>query len=233
VPVLRLLSYNIRSLRDDAAAVVGMIRSVKPHIVCVQEAPRLLRWRSKCAALARRSGLVVVTGGRPAGANLILSTLDVDVLATRDVLFTKDRCLHQRGAALAVLRFSGAPFALAGTHLDLVAEARLRHVGELGRALSAIAPAGVPTVVAGDVNDLPGSATWTQLTADRLDAWAAVGDGDGFTYSARNPRRRIDGIFTSPGARPISAQVIESPDGRRASDHRPLFVEIELPVVRD
>ena len=144
MPIVRILSYNVRSLRDDAAAVVRVIRSVQPHVVCIQEAPRLLRWRSKCAALARRSGLVVVTGGRTAAANLILSSLDVDVVTTRDVLFTKDRRLHQRGAALAVLRYGGESFAVAGTHLDLVAEPRIRHVGELDRALSGMVPAGTP-----------------------------------------------------------------------------------------
>jgi len=173
--------------------------------------------------------LVVVTGGRTAAANLILSSLDVDVTATRDVLFTKDRRLHQRGAALAVLRCDGGSFAVAGIHLDLVAEPRVRHVGELGRALTGVVAAGTPTVVAGDVNDVPGSAAWAQLTEDRLDVWAAIGEGDGFTYSAQSPRRRIDGIFTGPGVVPISAQVIDSTDVRRGSDHRPVFVELELP----
>lgn len=229
MPIVRILSYNVRSLRDDAGAVARVIRSVQPHVVCIQEAPRLLRWRSKCAALARRSGLVVVTGGRTAAANLILSSLDVDVTATRDVLFTKDRRLHQRGAALAVLRCDGGSFAVAGMHFDLVAEPRVRHVGELGRALTGMVPAGTPTVVAGDMNDVPGSAAWAQLTEDRLDVWAAIGEGDGFTYSAQNPRRRIDGIFTGPGVVPISARVIDSTDVRRGSDHRPVFVELELP----
>jgi endonuclease/exonuclease/phosphatase family metal-dependent hydrolase len=173
--------------------------------------------------------LVVVTGGRTAAANLILSSLDVDVTATQDVLFTKDRRLHQRGAALAVLRCDGGSFAVAGIHLDLVAEPRVRHVGELGRALTGMVAAGTPTVVAGDVNDVPGSAAWAQLTEDRLDVWAAIGEGDGFTYSAQSPRRRIDGIFTGPGVVPISARVIDSTDVRRGSDHRPVFVELELP----
>ena len=230
MPVVRMLSYNVRSLRDDAASVVRVIRSVEPHVVCIQEAPRLLRWRSKCAALARRSGLVVVTGGRTAAANLILSSLDVDVVATRDVLFTRDRRLHQRGAALAVLRCDGGSFAVAGIHLDLVAEPRIRHVGELGRALTGMVPAGTPTVVAGDINDLPGSPAWTQLTEDRLDVWATVGDGEGFTYSARSPRLRIDGIFTGPDVVPVSTRVIDSTDVRQGSDHRPIFAELELPA---
>jgi endonuclease/exonuclease/phosphatase family metal-dependent hydrolase len=114
-------------------------------------------------------------------------------------------------------------------HLDLVAEPRVRHVGELGRALTGMVTPGTPTVVAGDINDVPGSAAWAQLTEDRLDVWAAIGEGDGFTYSAQNPRRRIDGIFTDPGVVPISARVIDSTDVRRGSDHRPVFVELELP----
>src|SRR4051812_20005174 len=59
---LRLLSYNVRSLRDDAVAVGAVIRACEPDVVAVQEAPRFLRWRSKRAAMARRCGMVVATG---------------------------------------------------------------------------------------------------------------------------------------------------------------------------
>ena len=48
---VRIMSYNIRSLRDDRAAVVRVIRDVDPDVVCIQEAPRFFRWRAKCARL--------------------------------------------------------------------------------------------------------------------------------------------------------------------------------------
>ena len=64
MPELRLLSYNVRSLRDDRASVAAVIRACRPDVVAVQEAPRSLRWRSKRAALARTSGLVVATADR-------------------------------------------------------------------------------------------------------------------------------------------------------------------------
>ena len=79
MPTLRLLSYNIRSLRDDKAAVARIIREANPHVVCIQEAPRFFRWRASAAALARATNLVVVGGGRPAGATVLLFVLAVDV----------------------------------------------------------------------------------------------------------------------------------------------------------
>jgi endonuclease/exonuclease/phosphatase family metal-dependent hydrolase len=230
VPSLRVLSYNVRSMRDDQAALARVIRSAEPDVVCVQEAPRFLRWRSKCARLARTSGLVVVGGGRPAAANLILSTLAVDVVRTADVLFSQDRGLHQRGTAIAVLRIAGAPFAVAGTHLDLVAEPRLRHVGELRAALAAHVPHDVPEIICGDVNCRPGSAPWTALTERLQDAFAVAGVGSAFTSTARNPHQTIDGIFVDPRITVQSARVLDHPDVERASDHRPLLAELELPA---
>src|SRR3978361_1259259 len=90
VPNLRVLSYNVRSMRDDRDALGQVIRAAEPDVVLVQESPRFARWRSLCAQLARRSNLVVVSGGRYAGSNLILSSLGVDVVSTADVLFTRD-----------------------------------------------------------------------------------------------------------------------------------------------
>jgi endonuclease/exonuclease/phosphatase family metal-dependent hydrolase len=222
---MRLLSYNVRSLRDDGAAVARVIRDARPDVVCIQEAPRFLRWRSRCAGLARRSGLVTVGGGRSAAANLLLSTLAVEVESSRDVLFSKDARLHQRGAAIAVLRLGDARVAVAGTHLDLVEAPRLRHIAELEQALDEHVPDGVPTVVAGDINDRPGSPVWQRLTERRVDAVPA---GDGFTYSAAQPRRRIDGVFADAALRIVSAEVLDSPDVRVASDHRPVLVELDF-----
>ncbi len=232
MPTLRLLSYNVRSMRDDRAALARVIKSAEPDVVCVQEAPRFLRWRSTCAALARTSGLVVVGGGRPAGANLILSSLRVDVLATRSVRFTKDRRLHQRGTALALLSLLGSRFVVAGTHLDVVEAPRRRHVAELHAAIEDFAPRGVPAIVAGDVNDKPGSAVWSALTALRADAFATAGVGSGFTSTAQDPRQTIDGIFADPLVRVISARVLDTPDVPLASDHRPLLAELELPAAQ-
>ncbi|HJQ44484.1 MAG TPA: endonuclease/exonuclease/phosphatase family protein [Jatrophihabitantaceae bacterium] len=227
MPTLRLLSYNVRSLRDDKAGVARVVSSAEPDVVCIQEAPRFLRWRSKCAALARTSGLVVVGGGRRAGANLIMSSLRVDVESVQSVPFSTDPGLHHRGTAIAVLRLGSSRFAVAGTHLDVKPEPRLRHVGELHAALERLVPAGVPAIVAGDINDKPGSPPWSALSAARADAFAAVGHP--FTSTARDPHQTIDGVFVDPAITVRSAHVIDEPDVQVASDHRPLLVELDLP----
>jgi endonuclease/exonuclease/phosphatase family metal-dependent hydrolase len=228
VPNLRLLTYNVRSMRDDRDALGRVIRSAEPDVVLVQESPRFARWRSLCAELARRSNLVVVSGGRPAGSNLILSTLGVEVIDHTEVLFTRDPRLHRRGTAIATLTMGGARFAVAGIHLDLVEEPRLRHVGELDKAIAAHVAADVPVIVGGDVNDVPGSPVWQALTENRQDAFAVAGQGDGFTSSALRPVRRIDAAFVDPRVTVTAARVLDGPDVERATDHRPLLVELTL-----
>jgi endonuclease/exonuclease/phosphatase family metal-dependent hydrolase len=227
VTTLRVLSYNVRSLRDDPAAVARVIRAAAPQVALIQEAPRFWRWRMACAALARRAGLVLVTGGRTSGANLVLSSLAVDVLATHEIALSPQPKLHRRGAAVALLRLSGHRFAVAGTHLDLIEAARLTHLDELAGLLADRLP-DVPLLLGGDLNAVPGSATWQRLTGFGTDVFAAVGQGDGFSYSAVEPVRRIDGLFADPRLRPVSARVLDSADVRIGSDHRPLLAEFEL-----
>lgn len=228
VTTLRLLTYNIRSLRDDEAAVLAVIKAAEPHVVCIQEAPRFLRWRAAAARIARKTGMVTVTGGRPAAANLLLCRLEVDVEATRDVLLTKDRRLHQRGIALARLRLAGRPFMVASVHLDLREAARLRHVGEIHKAIDDFVTADVPIILAGDFNDDPGSLVWQALQKRGVDAWAAAPSGDGITSSVLLPRRRIDAVFVDRRLTVAKASVINTPDVQLASDHRPVLVEVEL-----
>jgi endonuclease/exonuclease/phosphatase family metal-dependent hydrolase len=226
MPDVRVLSYNVRSLRDDAQAVATVIRACQPDIACIQEAPRFLRWRSKCAALARESGLVVVTGGRPAGAMLLLASLRVNVIAARDVLLSKKRGLHQRGIALAELEIDGARIVVGSIHLDLDAAERRRHVDEILLRASAF---GAPSVLAGDINEEPSEPAWQALTKQYRDAYAVAPKGGEYTYSATAPAKRIDAIFVDPQLQVVECGVPDVPGIEQASDHRPLLALLRLP----
>src|SRR5579859_7904098 len=232
---MRVMSYNIRSLRDDGQAVARVITSVDPDVVCIQEAPRFLLWRRKCARLAARTGLRIASGGRIAAANMIMVRPEVEVLAADSVLFTKDPRLHQRGTAMARLRVDGYEVVVAGTHLDGYPEPRLRHVAELRNALSAFRDGAAPVVLAGDMNDDPGSAVWAELETVGSDSFAVAGavagavadTADGNTLNVQHPTRRIDAIFAGAGLSVLAARAIDSADVRVASDHRPVVAELE------
>lgn len=208
---MRVLTWNVRSLRDDAAGVARVLRSAAPDIVLIQEAPRLWRWRSKCARLARESGLVVVTGGRPAAGNLLLCSMRVRVVSSYDVLLPKRPRLHRRGAVVAVLEVDGRQVSVLGTHLDLDPTARLGSALRLRESAY--------DVIAADVNEEPGGAAWTALSRGMVDVAAGLGP----TFSVADPRRRIDAIFVAPSWQASSCEVLDSGP---VSDHKPIVVEL-------
>ncbi len=218
---LRVLSYNVRSLRDDPAAVARVIRAAAPDVVCIQEAPKWWRWRSRCAALARESGLLVISGGLPAGHNLLLCSVGVDVSASDDVLLSRRFGLHQRGLTTAACSLGGVRFRVAATHLDLDAAERRRHVEEIFAGLD---ESSGPVILGADVNEPAGSPAWAAL-ATRLPECEATGG----TYPAAGAERRIDGIFASRDIGVRSAVVLDSADVRLGSDHRPVLAQLELP----
>jgi endonuclease/exonuclease/phosphatase family metal-dependent hydrolase len=227
--VLRVLTYNIRSLRDDRRAVAELIRSTTPDVVLIQEAPRFLRSRSKIAALARDSGMTVVTGGRPAAAMLVLARPELTRIATRNVLLPKTVGLHQRGIAMAVLAKDGLRFGVASIHLGLRAAERSRHA-ELVNAACAELADDLPWVIGGDLNEEPGEPAWTILADGRRDAWADAADQlGGPTSPSRSPRRRIDGVFCDQafevlmGGTPRGVDALVS----KASDHRPVLALLD------
>lgn len=230
--VLRVLSYNVRSLRDDRAALVRIVRACRPDIVCVQEAPRFYRWRKKAAWLARDCGLVVVTGGQPAAGPLLLSSLRARVVESEDVLLPRTSGLHRRGFATAVLDFSGVRLAVASCHLSLDGDERQQHADALLRRL---ADSGERyALAAGDVNERPEGKSWQLLAGELRDAHAVAPWGGTFTYTARSPFQRIDGVFTTPDVEILGCGVPEELPGvtdedmATASDHRPVLAAIRL-----
>jgi endonuclease/exonuclease/phosphatase family metal-dependent hydrolase len=226
---LRLLSYNIRSLRDDARAVTDVIRACAPDVVCVQEAPRFLRWRSKRAAIARASGLVVATADRPAGL-MLMTSLRVKILTTRFSLLSKTPDLHQRGVCSADVEAGGARWRLASIHLSLAADERRRHLPELWSALGSDGSP-MPLVVAGDVNETPGSPVWQEIASRLVDAQGRAGSGSGHTYRAAQPHKRIDGIFVSRDVEVVQCRVVDDVPGvAEASDHLPILAILRQPA---
>lgn len=225
---LRVVAYNVRSLRDERPAAIRVLRELNADVVCVQEAPRFFRWRSKNAALAREAGLLYVGGGRTANGVAMLAAHRVDVSSVIEYRLSRTPRQIRRGVVAARIHKAGAWCTVASVHLGLDADERPRHRREI---LSLVNRYESPvTILAGDINETPDMPTWQALAAEFTDAGA---ERNGPTFSARNPRRRIDGVFVRGPAVIQDCWVVAGPDAEVASDHRPVVADLEVPPGAD
>ncbi len=240
MPTVRVLTYNVRSLRDDSAALIRVIQACAPDVLVVQEAPRLLRWRSRCAALARACGLFYVAGGRSAGGNLLLAAARVSVHGVVERRIPQRWRDPIRGVAAATLGVGRLRFGVVGVHLSLSAAGRQRDVAVVQETVGAFG--NLPVVLAGDLNEPAGGPTWVALAASGLyDAGAGEATP---TFPSRAPRRRIDAVLVKGagegGGEEIGTAVkvrdYRVPDRTelradlaRATDHLPVLAELDMP----
>lgn len=224
---LRVMTYNVRSLRDDVDALASVVRSCAPDVLLVQEAPRFLRWRSKRAALARRCGLVVATADRPGGL-CVMTALRVDLVGTSFSLLPKTTGRHQRAVVGAMLAFGGVHWKVLSTHLSTDPAERQRHTAAIVSVLSAEAVA--PLVVGVDLNEDPGGAVFGELSTRLQDCFAVAGSGAGLTSPATSPTRRLDAIFASLSLSVVSCEAVEAAGSAAASDHRPVLAVLRQAI---
>ncbi|MFI8512393.1 endonuclease/exonuclease/phosphatase family protein [Streptomyces sp. NPDC085460] len=227
--VVRILSYNLRSMRDDEDALARVIRACDPDIVLAQEAPRFFRWRKHAARLAAKSELLVLSGGATAAGPLLLCSLRATVERTEDVLLPLTPGLHRRGLATAVVRFGAVRLGLISCHLSLRADERY---AQAGLVLDQVAALGTPyTIVAGDLNEPPGGPAFTRLTRTLRDGWEVRPLGTEHTHPPTAPRQRIDAVLATDGVEFLGCGVptgLDPADLTAATDHLPVLAAVRL-----
>ncbi|MER7928110.1 endonuclease/exonuclease/phosphatase family protein [Streptomyces sp. NPDC096057] len=232
--IIRVLSYNIRSLRDDTDALARIIRACAPDLVLIQEAPRFFRWRKKLARLASASDLVVLGGGGTAAGPALLCSLRATVERSEDVLLPLTPGEHRRGFATAVVRIGGTRLGVLSCHLSLREDERYEQGGML---LDRLAGMGVDHVIAGgDLNDRPDGRTFERLAKELQDCWATAPWGEEYTWTPGNPFQRIDAIFATHGIEvlgcgvPLGLPGVTEADVRAATDHFPVLAALRIPA---
>jgi len=229
IGTIRLLSWNIWKLFGDPLAVHRVLRAAEPDLVCLQEAPALPWSTWQLAALARATGLHLVAGGRTAAGNAMLRSSRLQVYEAEAFRFRPlNWRIQRRGAVLATVGLAGAPqLQVAGVHLSLDPAERHAHVQELVARLSANR---LPSVVAGDLNELAGGPSWQALAVVATDPApdAAV------TFTVARPHRRIDVVLTGPGIQTVEYGQWQPDlrDAALASDHLPVLTLIRPPAPR-
>ncbi|MFI1566015.1 endonuclease/exonuclease/phosphatase family protein [Streptomyces sp. NPDC020490] len=232
--VVRVLSYNVRSMRDDTGALARVIAACAPDLVLLQEAPRFFRWRKKLARLAAASGQVVLGGGATAAGPALLCSLRATVERTEDVLLPLTPGLHRRGLATAVVRFGGARLGVLSCHLSLQKDERYEQGGML---LDRLAGMGVRHAVAGgDLNEPPDGRTFRRLAGPLQDCRATAPWGGEHTWTRTGPHRRIDAIFATKDVSvlgcgvPVGHPGVTETDLRAATDHLPVLAALRIPA---
>lgn len=225
VGTLRVMTYNLRGLREEVDALVDVVRAARPDVLAVQEPPRGPAGRARLRRFAARTGLRIAVGGGGARTTALLVAPYRSVHDAAGLRLPWRLGLTRRGVATA--RVDGVRVVV--VHLGLRATERARHVDLVTRRL--LRGADGPVVVAGDLNERPGGPSWVALTdaAGGLQDAASVVEADQPTYPADAPRVRIDAVLVDAHLPVLDAHVPDEATVGVASDHRPLVVDIHLP----
>lgn len=233
---------------------------IDPDVALLQEV-----WsgdgEDQAAILAERSGMHLARTTNEAGepqrfGNAILSRWPIE--STEMIRLPDEAGEPSHRSALAVVIATPAgPQLFTVTHLawqydaGVLRATQLQEVVELIDRLRSDDPEAPPPILAGDLNAVPDSDEIRRLTGLAApyragliftDCWAAVGDGDGHTWTRANPhsaealwpRRRLDYVLVAwprpkPLSNPLRAELagVDAPLGIVPSDHYAVVVELD------
>lgn len=224
---LNVMSYNVLGARH-ASSLRQVVRQSDPDVVLVNECPKTpLLWRRRCRRLATDWGMRFVTGGRPAGSNMIVVCPGVDVVASGSQVLPQPWFQPRRGIAWARLTIRGQSFGVVACHLSLKRARRLPEVEEVIAAANALGDD--PVIVAGDLNEPPSGPSWRRL---REAGFVDHGSGGWLTFPASKPEVRIDALLVRGAVEVLSHGDPDVPSRlmAQASDHRPVAARLKLSV---
>ena len=209
------MSYNVRQLKDDRAAVVAVLRSCAPDVVALQEPPRGPLGRLRLRRLAEEAGLVPVVSGGGARTTALLARPEVALTSAHGLRLPWRPGRVRRGLSVA----ETAGLRIISVHLALSGHERS---GQIVRIMPLVAAA-PSCVLLGDLNELPGGPSWRRLGMQLRDLAAHAGP----TSPATAPARRIDAVLGSRGVTASGARVVTDEAARSASDHLPVVVDVQ------
>ncbi|HZG44683.1 MAG TPA: endonuclease/exonuclease/phosphatase family protein [Allosphingosinicella sp.] len=230
--MLRLASYNIRKAvgtdrRRRPDRIIEVLNEVGADIVALQEADR--RFGAREAAipphlLDEHSDLKPVPLSPRAHSlgwhgNAILVRKGMTV---RHCAMLHLPSLEPRGAVMVEVEGDGACVRVVGMHLDLSGLWRRRQAHSILMEVEQ-RRTHMPTVLMGDLNE------WTARNGCLRDFGAHLDFADtGRSFHAHNPIARLDRIMVSRDVRIRAAGTHKSPTARTASDHLPVWAEVEV-----
>jgi endonuclease/exonuclease/phosphatase family metal-dependent hydrolase len=239
VPVVRLAvgSYNIHGGvgsdgRHDLARIGRVVSALDADIVALQEVGGGQAAEAKEAAhvLSAATGLMAIQGPtirRSDGdfGNVLLTRLPPEAVRLIDLSF---RNREPRGALDVRFQVAGGSLRVIATHLGLLPLERRFQVKRLIEVVRAGESGDeAATLLLGDINE------WFALGRPLrwLHGYFRGRAHGGRTFPSRFPLFALDRIWVHPKAALSAYEVRRDPEAREASDHLPVRVEIDLPIV--
>lgn len=236
---LRIATYNVHSCfgtdrRLDPARIAGVIAECGADVVALQEVD-VARARSggvdQAQAIAGHLGMI--SHFHPA-LHLKEERYGDALLTALPARLVKAGVLpshgEPRGALWVEIALAAARLQVFVTHLGLSRADRARQAetllgpGWLGAEMAADAR----VVLAGDLNAVRRSACYRLLASRLGDVQMLAGGVVKPTFPSRLPLLRLDHILVGDGIRVAAARVHDTPAARRASDHLPLYADLEI-----
>jgi len=240
---IRVMTYNIHAGHGDLSRTAETIRALSPDMVALQEVD--VHWAERSGFVDQAAALAAALGMEARFAHIyrlpnrdnsaVPREFGVALLSRHHIVTWRNDTLTRLstqdsnavpapapGLLEAVVDVGGRRVHVFNTHLDYRADPGVRRTqaGEMARALARVSE---PLIVFGDFNASPDAPELAPVFERLRDAWPRD-SGNGYTYPADVPAKRIDYVLTSRDFRIVGARVPQSD----ASDHRPVVVDLVL-----
>lgn len=253
---VRVASYNIAGGRDadgtfDISSTAAAIEEIGADVIALQEVDVHWGERSLNLDLAEElaEGLDMHVGFAPIYSNdpveedgpraefgvAVLSEYPIVDFTNHEITRLSTQSENPEpapapGFAEAVIQARGARVHVYSTHLDYRGDPTVREM-QVADTLEILAEDGphASQILMGDFNATPDAPELAPLWQSLSDAHAVAGTGDGFTFPADVPDRRIDFVAVSAGIAVQNGFVPADGIAATSSDHRPVVADLELP----
>lgn len=242
--VFRILSYNVhRCLGVDGRLspdrIAEVIALCEPDIVALQELDVVRRRTGHVdQAMMIADSLKMELHFNPALRVLEEQYGDAILTARPSKLMKRGALpsppgvarLEPRGALWARIDIDGTPLHVVNTHLGLLGSERVAQAETLlGKNWIGREDCVGPAIVCGDMNAVPRSRAYGRFTEQLVDAHRALaGKRPHATYPTRMPVLRLDHFFLRGAIQVAAVEVVRTPLTRIASDHFPIYADLEL-----
>jgi endonuclease/exonuclease/phosphatase family metal-dependent hydrolase len=233
------MSWNVHSMRGtdgrrDPERVARVIEDARPDVVGLQEVGGPLDPEGPldgAEMLARLLSLHAAFGptmryrGHPYG-NGILARHPISATRSYDLSVARH---EPRGCLRADVDMDGLSVHFFSAHLGLHWRERRRQAAQILSAdILRDAALTHPLVLVGDFNSFaPRAAVPRWLRRELVDV-ARAARNEAPTFPSWFPLLRLDHVYVDSAFRVLGCEVVRTPLSRRASDHLPLLVELEL-----